>query len=105
MHAGAQACGVDALATLCRLLLRSANNPVQVSMGDMRQAQSQVRPSALREVALELPRVGWQDVGGLQAVKQRLQEAVQWPQLHPESLARLGAQVCACVGLPWLCVF
>jgi SpoVK/Ycf46/Vps4 family AAA+-type ATPase len=33
----------------------------------------------------------WDDVGGLSAVKQRLQEAVLWPQQHTDALARLGA--------------
>jgi AAA family ATPase len=33
----------------------------------------------------------WDDVGGLSAVKQRLQEAVLWPQQHADALARLGA--------------
>ena len=66
---------------------------MQVTLQDMQAAQVQVGPSALREVAMEVPKVGWRDVGGLQAVKQCLQEAVQWPQLHPQSLARLGAQV------------
>ena len=34
----------------------------------------------------------WGDVGGLEEVKQRLKEAVQWPHLQPEALARLGAE-------------
>ena len=59
-------------------------------------AQTRVRPSAMREVALELPKVRWGDVGGLDAIKQRLREAVEWPQKHPELLKRLGAKV----GLP-----
>ena len=46
----------------------------------------------MREVALELPRVAWGDVGGLDAIKQRLKEAVEWPQKHPELLRRLGAK-------------
>ena len=40
---------------------------------------------------VQVPRVTWADVGGLDDVKQRLQEAVQWPHLHPEALERLGA--------------
>ena len=46
----------------------------------------------MREVALELPRMAWRDVGGLDAIKQRLKEAVEWPQKHPELLRRLGAK-------------
>ena len=63
-----------------------------ITLADFRVAETRVRPSAMREVALEVPKVRWGDVGGLDGVKQRLQEAVQWPHLHPEALARLGAQ-------------
>ena len=66
---------------------------MQVTAADMRVAQTRVRPSAMREVALELPAVRWADVGGLADVKQRLREAVEWPQRHPEALKRLGARV------------
>ena len=61
-------------------------------MDDFRVAETQVRPSAMREVALEVPNVRWADVGGLEGVKQRLQEAVEWPQRHANALARLGAK-------------
>ena len=66
---------------------------MQVALEDFQAAQTRVRPSAMREVALELPRVRWEDVGGLGAIKQRLREAVEWPQKHPELLKRLGAKV------------
>ena len=51
-----------------------------------------LRPSGMREVALELPAVAWADVGGHAAIKQRLREAVQWPRTHPKLLKRLGAK-------------
>jgi transitional endoplasmic reticulum ATPase len=35
--------------------------------------------------------VGWDDVGGLEGIKQQLKEAVLWPQHHAEALQRLGA--------------
>lgn len=43
-------------------------------------------------VDFQVPKVQWDDVGGLEGVKQGLKEAVEWPHLHPEALARLGAQ-------------
>ena len=67
-------------------------------MDDFWAAEAQVRPSAMREVALEVLNVRWADVGGLEGVKQRLQEAVEWPQRHADALARLGAKACpACL--------
>jgi SpoVK/Ycf46/Vps4 family AAA+-type ATPase len=58
---------------------------------------STVQPSASIACACHpfpLPQlqVSWDDVGGLSHIKQRLKEAVEWPQRHPEALARLGAQ-------------
>ena len=49
-----------------------------------------VRPSAMREVLVETPTVGWEDVGGLENVKQELKEAVEWPIQYQESFTRLG---------------
>ncbi|KAA6418217.1 MAG: Cam interacting protein [Trebouxia sp. A1-2] len=72
--------------------LQAGKAELLITLADFRVAETRVRPSAMREVALEVPKVCWGDVGGLDGVKQRLQEAVQWPHLHPEALARLGAQ-------------
>ena len=72
--------------------LQAGKAQLVITLADFRVAETRVRPSAMREVALEVPKVRWGDVGGLDGVKQRLQEAVQWPHLHPEALARLGAQ-------------
>ncbi len=49
-----------------------------------------VRPSAMREVLVETPNIGWSEVGGLEGIKQDLKEAVEWPMKHPESFKRLG---------------
>lgn len=72
--------------------LQAGKAELLITLADFRVAETRVRPSAMREVALEVPNVRWGDVGGLDGVKQRLQEAVQWPHLHSEALARLGAQ-------------
>ncbi len=57
---------------------------------DFRDALKVVRPSALREVLVEVPNVKWGDVGGLSIVKQELKEAVEWPLQHPDGFKRLG---------------
>jgi AAA family ATPase len=49
-----------------------------------------VRPSALREMAVEVPRVRWSDIGGMEAVKRGLRECVEWPLTRPEAFARMG---------------
>jgi transitional endoplasmic reticulum ATPase len=61
-----------------------------ITKKDFRDALKIVRPSALREVFVEVPNVKWSDIGGLEGVKQELKEAVEWPLKKPESFKRLG---------------
>ena len=57
---------------------------------DVQMALRSVRPSALREVELQIPTVSWNDIGGQAELKAALTEAVQWPLHHPEAFARMG---------------
>ncbi|TLD40086.1 MAG: Cell division protein FtsH [Candidatus Jettenia ecosi] len=52
---------------------------MKVCMEHFIDALKEVEPSALREVFVEIPDVGWDDVGGLETVKQQIREAVEWP--------------------------
>ena len=52
---------------------------IQISSDDFRDALKEVSPSALREVQVQVPNVSWDDVGGLDALKEELKEAVEWP--------------------------
>jgi transitional endoplasmic reticulum ATPase len=52
---------------------------LQVTAEDFNNVQKNIEPSAMREVFVEAPNVKWQDVGGLEAPKQELIEAVEWP--------------------------
>jgi transitional endoplasmic reticulum ATPase len=57
---------------------------LNVTMEDFQEALREVEPSAIREVFVEVPDVRWDDVGGLEEVKQRLREAVEWPTKYSE---------------------
>ena len=57
---------------------------------DFKDALKIVRPSALREVLIESPNVHWEDVGGLEDIKQELKEAVEWPLKHPHVFSTMG---------------
>lgn len=59
---------------------------------DFLEALKSVRPSALREVLVEVPNVNWENVGGLEGVKQEIKEAVEWPLKYPEAFKRLGVK-------------
>jgi SpoVK/Ycf46/Vps4 family AAA+-type ATPase/intein/homing endonuclease len=63
-----------------------------VSKKDFREALKVVRPSAMREVLVEIPNIKWGDIGGLEEVKQQLIEAVEWPIKNPEAFKRLGVK-------------
>ncbi len=63
---------------------------VIIKMGDFEDSLKVVRPSAMREVFVEAPNIGWDDVGGLDKTKQELKEAVEWPINNPEAFVRLG---------------
>ncbi|MGH7506664.1 MAG: CDC48 family AAA ATPase, partial [Longimicrobiales bacterium] len=63
---------------------------LSVSRDDFMNALKRVQPSALREIMIEVPNVGWDDVGGLDDPKRQLREGVELPLKHPESFERLG---------------
>ncbi len=63
---------------------------LKVTRKDFEEALKEVRPSALREVFIEVPSVHWEDVGGLEDVKRSLKEAVEWPLKHREAFEAMG---------------
>jgi len=65
---------------------------MHLSQDDFKEALKTVRPSALREVWVEIPNVRWKDIGGLGNVKQELIEAVEWPFKYPDAFKRLGVK-------------
>ncbi|QLH05658.1 CDC48 family AAA ATPase [Nitrosopumilus ureiphilus] len=58
---------------------------IQITSEDFRDALKEVRPSALREVQVQIPDVSWDDVGGLDKLKEELLEAVEWPMKYKEA--------------------
>tara|TARA_A100001037_G_scaffold301932_1_gene332475 strand:- start:7486 stop:9711 length:2226 start_codon:yes stop_codon:yes gene_type:complete len=63
---------------------------MEVKMSDFRQAIKEIEPSALREIYLEVPEVSWEQVGGLDEVKERLKESIEWPLTKPEVFDHFG---------------
>ena len=58
---------------------------IQITGEDFRDALKEVRPSALREVQVQIPNISWDDVGGLAELKEELREAVEWPIKYKEA--------------------
>ncbi|MFB6213934.1 MAG: AAA family ATPase, partial [Candidatus Nanohaloarchaea archaeon] len=64
-----------------------------VDPGSMIEGIRSVEPSAMREVMVEVPKVSWEDVGGLDEAKEQLREMVEWPQRYPERFEKMGIEV------------
>ncbi|XP_035148879.1 ATPase family gene 2 protein homolog A isoform X2 [Callithrix jacchus] len=92
-------CNEAGLFALRRILKEQPNLPddkvaglVKITLNDFLQGMNDIRPSAMREVAIDVPNVSWSDIGGLENIKLKLKQAVEWPLKHPESFIRMGIQ-------------
>ncbi len=63
---------------------------IVIGKTDFEEALKVVRPSAMREVLVETPNIKWEDIGGLENIKQELKEAVEWPLKHRDAFERMG---------------
>jgi len=63
---------------------------MEVNVDDFTSGYREVTPTAMREVYIEIPSVHWDEVGGLDEVKQALREAVEWPIKRPEIFTDMG---------------
>lgn len=63
-----------------------------VTQEEFFQALKAIKPSALRSVEVEAPNIAWDEIGGLETIKQKLQESVEGALLYPELYQKTGAQ-------------
>ncbi|XP_058405995.1 ATPase family gene 2 protein homolog A isoform X2 [Diceros bicornis minor] len=92
-------CNEAGLYALRRVLKKQPNLPdskvagvVKITLSDFLHGMNDIRPSAMREVAIDVPNVSWSDIGGVENIKLKLKQAVEWPLKHPESFTRMGIQ-------------
>ena len=81
-----------ALHALRRARASSTAAAVEVGPDDFEAALAAIDPSAMREYVVETPATTYEDVGGLEAAKRALEEAVEWPLLHPGLFEATGAE-------------
>ena len=63
---------------------------LSVTRDDFLSALKRVQPSTMREVMVQVPNIGWADVGGLDEAQLKLREGVELPLRNPEAFHRLG---------------
>mmetsp|Transcript_7111 Transcript_7111/g.8864 ORF Transcript_7111/g.8864 Transcript_7111/m.8864 type:complete len:793 (-) Transcript_7111:3919-6297(-) len=91
--------GAD-LTALCRESVMKAINrslkaqitqrEIKLELRDVEEALPEIRPSAMREIFLEMPKVYWSDIGGQEELKQKLTEVVQLPLEAADTFSKLG---------------
>jgi len=65
---------------------------LEVTMANFEEVLKEVEPSAIREIFVEIPNVRWEDIGGLEEIKQKLIEAVEWPLKYPDLFRKADAK-------------
>ena len=64
---------------------------IEATAEDYEAAMREIRPSAMRDVFLETPKVSWDDIGGQGATRDALEEAIEWPFQYPQLMAAAAA--------------
>jgi transitional endoplasmic reticulum ATPase len=59
-------------------------NKIKITNQDFHDALKDVHPSAMREVLVQKPNIEWNDIGGINNVKEELKEAIEWPLKHAD---------------------
>ncbi len=74
-------------------LAREYLKHVRVTWDDFKRALGETEPSAMREVAIQTPNVAWNDIGGLDSLKENLREFIEWPLKYGEEVKKFGAGI------------
>ncbi len=67
-------------------------NKIVVTMKDFMDAYKEIVPTALREVEVSIPKITWDDIGGLEEIKRALKENIEWPLKYPDKFKKLGIE-------------
>ena len=69
-----------------------SKNKNSVTIEDFIVAKNRARPSAMRDINVEISNVSWDDVGGQDDTKNSLKELVEWAETHPDAMQKIGAK-------------
>ena len=82
---------VNEAAMCCvKRLIHAPGGDKLVSIADFYSALHKVKPSAMRAITFDIPKVYWSDIGGQEELKKKLKQDIIWPIKYSESFKRLG---------------
>ncbi|KAK6640319.1 hypothetical protein RUM44_012005 [Polyplax serrata] len=85
--------GGDLSSLLSKALLKNYKTSCgqdNISIEDFEWALGKVKPSAMKEITIDIPNVKWDDIGGQDELKLKLKQSVEWPLKYRDSFKRLG---------------
>lgn len=82
--------GADLVSLVSKSSLLCKSDDQLISIDDVNNALTLVKPSAMLEILIEVPTVYWTDIGGQHDLKLKLQQSVDWPLRNPEVFKRFG---------------
>jgi len=96
--------GADVKAVCTRMLILASNraykeqeesgegdtNTLVISSHELSCFLEQFPPSALHDITISIPKVHWDDIGGLDEVKEKLQQTITWGYKYAEEFEQLG---------------
>lgn len=85
--------GADLVALIRESVMKAISRgsvPITLTAKDINDSLPDIRPSAMREIFLEMPKVHWSDIGGQHELKQKLTEVIELPLEANETFVKLG---------------
>lgn len=73
-----------------RYLENQDGGVIGVEMKDFEESMKEIRPSAMKEIILEMPKVKWTDIGGQEELKRKLHEMVELPLKEADRFKKFG---------------
>ncbi|NXX36339.1 SPA5L protein, partial [Nicator chloris] len=85
-------CREAAMQAVSHSSLDSTETETMINMGDFQEAFKKIQPSSFRSAVglTECKPVTWEQIGGLEDVKLKLKQSIEWPMKFPEAFARMG---------------
>ncbi|XP_021500745.2 ATPase family gene 2 protein homolog B isoform X2 [Meriones unguiculatus] len=92
-YVGADLTALCREAAMCALLRNEKNqNSPKIEETDFLEAFKKIQPSSFRSSIgrMDVKPVGWEQIGGLEDVKLKLKQCVEWPLKFPQEFVRMG---------------